>query len=416
MEEKRKIFLEDALEEQFSLKRLDQSLVVIPSKQWVFYLILLILMISFIAWSFLGSIPLTIVGQGLILDLDKLTTQIAEEEGIVQEIASTQGMPIKKGDLLVRLNNSLIFFELKFYKKVKDDIFKEYVSLLEQIEMERKNRHFYLENKLLAIKEAQENKKRVIAITEESLDIEKNLVNKNILTLPTLNKTQIELISAKNDLRNIQADYLNTEFELSKQYRQEEIWEKNRQLQEADLQLGLATTKFNLTRTYAKENGTLVGSFAYPGAMVTKGTPLITLQKEKLVTLFYAYFPLGQSKAIHKGMKARIALEKFVFKKYGYLIGTVKEVSLLPSTDSTILAKLFNPKLISLFEKEPVTQVIIELQSDPLTPTGLQWSSGIGPDSPITIGSLGSAYVIVDAIAPFYFLFPDWQLNVEEDR
>lgn len=373
-------------------------------------------MTGFVIWCFFGSIPLTIVSQGLILDLNKLTTEIAEEEGIVQEIVSTQGKPVKEGDLLVRLNNPLISFELEFYNAMKENILKEYTTLIEQVEIERKIRTIYLENKLFAINEAIENKKKVIAINEESLDIEKKLVEKSILTLPTLNKTQIEVIAAKNDLRSIQTDYLNTEFELSKKYRQEEIWAKNKQLQETDLQLGLATTKFNLTKIYAKEDGTVAGIFAYSGERVTKGTPLITLQKkgEQLVTLFYAYVPLGQSKAIRKGMQARIALEKFVFKKYGYLLGKVKEVYLLPSTDSTVLAKLFNPKLVSLFEKDPVTQIIIELQPDPTTPTGLQWSSGIGPNDPITIGSLGSAYIIVDAIAPIHFLFPDWHLNVEE--
>jgi HlyD family secretion protein len=417
MDEK-EIFRKEAIEEQFSFKRLDQTLVVIPMQRGYLYFALFLLLLLFAIWCVFGSIPVTVSGKGVVLDLDQLTTIMAQEEGVVEEMEKKTGDTVSQGSLLVSLYNPLIFYEYEFTLRRKEQESREYETLLSQVSMERSFRDRQLDQQLYTIELAKKSKQEEIAIWKSTLEAEQNLLDKNILTLPTVNNTRLALLKAESEFQAFRAEILKIKFEKSQIYRETEIWDKERLLKETELKLGLLQKRLDLAQVKAPKSGMVAAAFVYPGAQVKKGDPLITLQSEvaKIPLEFYAFIPATEAKGIQAGMEARIELEKFIFKKYGYIYGKVKEVSLLPATNATILAKLFNPKLVETFQENSVTQVRIALERDPETPTGLRWTSGQGPQEPISIGNLGSATIVVDSIAPIYFLLPNWGIHSGESR
>lgn len=416
VEERPDIFLKEAIDEQFSFKRLDQILVVIRRKDWIAYLAIALLLVLFLLWGFLGSIPVTAMGKGIVLDLNQMATILSQVDGVVEDVLVKQGDVVKEDQLLMVLHNPIVAFEHKFYQERSKTVQEEYNALVDQVKKERVSRESFLNEQASSTEAAKGNKVKEIEIIKKSLEAEEVLLQKNLLSLPTVNRTRLDLLAAETELENILAKIKETAFEQTKDYRQTEIWEKEALLNEVRRQFGVAEIQFRETMIFSQESGKIVNNFTYPGLAVDKGSPLLILQKSTDDTpprYFYSYIPSDIAKGIRPGMAARVELAKYLLKKYGYILGRVKEVSILPVADSDILAKLFNPNLVTSLKEASVGQVIIELEKAN-TPTGYRWSSGIGPKDPITIGNIGTVHVIVDRIAPIYFLIPSWVKN--EDR
>lgn len=409
--DQQEIFLKEALEEQFSFKRLDQILVVIRRKDWIIYLAISIIVALFLLWTFIGSIPITASGKGVILDINQIDTLISQTEGTVESIYVDQGDQVKPGQLLVGLHNPVATFEYEFYQKQFRTVKEEYDALVHQIKNERIFRNSFLKEQASSLLVAKENKTKEIEIIKTSLSAEESLLQKNLLSLPTVNQTRLNLLAASTELESFQSKIKEIRFEQAKDYRQTEIWDKEFHLNALQRELGISEIRFHETLVISNDSGHVVSNLAHQGLYVTKGTPLIIVQKSSDPVpprYFYAYVPSDIAKSIHPGMSARIELTKYLLKKYGYILGTVKEVSILPVTETHILAKLFNPNLVTSLKEASVGQVVVELDRDPNTPTGYHWSSGAGPKEPITIGNIGSVHVVVDRIAPIYFLIPTW--------
>lgn len=416
---KKEIFRKEAINEQFSSSRLNQILVVIRPLDWIIYTTLFVVLAAFFAWCFLGAIPVTVIGNGIILDPSQLTTVASKVDGIVEEIYTEQDAIVQPGQRLVKLSDPQLTYQYDFQKKLMEKQQKEYYTLVDQVEKEKQFRLEYLKGQLEAFEKAKEFKVQEIVILKSTLETEEALLAKNILTLPTVNSARLALLAAEADLGKIVSDLLNTKFEISKAFRQDEIWTKGKLVKDAELEYGLAKAKFDQTFVYADEAGQVVGTFVFPGMVVSRSAPLLTLQKlEKVVppSYFFAYVPVIDAKAVRPGMPARVELTKYVFKKFGYIIGKVKEVSPLPLSDAAILTKLFNQSLVETLKEKSVVQIIIELEKNPETPTGYQWTSGRGPEQPITTGNFGVAQIVVDTIAPIYFILPNWGVGDEGPR
>lgn len=197
------IFLQEALEEQFSFRRLDQALVVISRKDWIAYLVIFCLLILFFLWSFFGSIPVNISGKGIILDLNQIATVQSLREGLIADIHITEGDRVEAGQLLMELHNPLIEFEYEFYQMLLGIIQNEYDNLVTQIKKEKIFRSDFLDQQAISLQVANENKSKEIDILKETLAIEQGLLEKNILTFSTVNKTRLELLAAQTEFRNI---------------------------------------------------------------------------------------------------------------------------------------------------------------------------------------------------------------------
>ena len=85
----------EALEDFSSSELLDQQLVVVPGKGWILLVVIFCTLLLAIGWSVVGEIPITVKGQGVILDVQTpLVVQNPSAKGAVIEI------PVKVGDVV----------------------------------------------------------------------------------------------------------------------------------------------------------------------------------------------------------------------------------------------------------------------------------------------------------------------------
>jgi HlyD family secretion protein len=146
---------------------------------------------------------------------------------------------------------------------------------------------------------------------------------------------------------------------------------------------------------------------AWPGQVVGAGSPIASVDPEGKPLLAILFAPSATGKKIRAGMTVQILPEGYGTEEYGYLLGKVADVSVLPSTPSGMMSTLGNELLVQKFAADgaPI-RIEVALQPDAAAPGGYAWSASRGPETPITSGYPCSARIILDRRPALARLFP----------
>lgn len=158
-------------------------------------------------------------------------------------------------------------------------------------------------------------------------------------------------------------------------------------------------------------DGRVVEVRAVAGEHVTAGKPIAAIEKSgggtELEALFYFDSTVG--KGLRPGMTIEIVPSVVRKERYGVVLGRVRSVEQYPSTRAGMIGALRNEQLVDAFLAEaggaPIA-VRAELLKDPATPSGLRWSSGVGPDVTLTSGTRCTGAVITRTHRPIALVFP----------
>jgi HlyD family secretion protein len=111
--------------------------------------------------------------------------------------------------------------------------------------------------------------------------------------------------------------------------------------------------------------------------------------------------------------------------RHGYIAGEVLDVSDYVSGNSASI-HLGSQELAEQMSKQlgPMLEVLVKIELDESTPTGLRWTSGRGYDQPVTFPSLCGVKIIVSEDRPIDIVLPwlkdllglDPQVKVLKDR
>jgi hypothetical protein len=101
--EEKKIFREEALKKLYSAEDLEKALYVTKPINWLFLIIMFLLSVAVIIWSFLGSISTIVSCQGIYLDLSKFKVIVAPATGHVVSSSVLVGDNINEGDVIATI-------------------------------------------------------------------------------------------------------------------------------------------------------------------------------------------------------------------------------------------------------------------------------------------------------------------------
>ncbi len=107
-------------------------------------------------------------------------------------------------------------------------------------------------------------------------------------------------------------------------------------------------------------------------------------------------------------MTVKLALASADVKKYGYLLGTVKEVfPYLLSLEHGPLRMIPSNELQQYISQQKAFVIIrIEPLKDPSTISGYKWTTKNGPPFPLLEGTIADLEVIIEERRPISFLIP----------
>lgn len=162
--------------------------------------------------------------------------------------------------------------------------------------------------------------------------------------------------------------------------------------------------------------GTILEVFVRPGNYLGMGSPLMLLEPStegEMPYIVFAFIPVEDGKGIQVGMNVNVEVSTVKVSDYGVIEGKVIDVSPYAVSHEYIAKLLKNEGLVPYLTNglTTVTLLTIALQENPLAPSGYKWSSGLGPDIKLSLGTIVSIKGILAQVPPFYYYFPIWRLE-----
>ncbi len=406
------LFREKALEKAASPDRFDQPIQVIKPHNWLPLAALGSLVVAGVTWSIVGRIPITAIGQGVLVYPSAVSDFQASSSGQLLAINVKVGDTVKKGDVLATLDQSDLKKQLQQERaKLSDlqtqqkvaNLLQRQRSVIEQgvLEQQRLNLKQELQSTklmqpILKIRlEKRKSLKSEGAVPEDIVLEAEQAYQESVIKVLTL-KAQSEQIGAQLKSQ-IEQNYATSAS------RQNQIQDIKRAIIQLELQLEKQSQVISQYDGRVLELSATLGQSLTPGTRI--GTIAAQTSTSKLVGV--TFFPDSEGKKLQLGMKVEITPTTVKRERFGGIVGTVTDISAFPVTKEGVNRLVGNPELTqTLLAKGPQIQVFAALQPDLLTFSKHKWSSSKGPQLKVSAGTLTSVRVTVEERAPITFVLP----------
>ena len=404
------MFRKVALERLSSPEQLDQLLRVTTPKSWLALIALFGVLAVTVTWGFTGSIATKARGQGVIVRSGTMLNVVAVGGGIVTEVYVNPGDQVKPNQVVAKVSQPEILEKIRVAKEALGDAVRN-----RGVSSRLRGRGATLQVDAMARQKT--NLERQIkelgdeaAIVREQLAVDEQLLAKGLIIreqtlarqqrLVTLNG-QVEALRAQ--IKQVDSDIFNatTQPMQSDEQMKNTVAELQRNLVSLQGQLEMAA---NVTSPYG---GQVVELRTAPGALVSPGSPVLSIQPSETALEVIVYLPSDQAKAVSAGMDAELSPSIVKREEYGFMRATVTYVADFPATPAAMMRNFENQTLVqSLVGAGPVTELRLAIAPDSTTPSGFRWSSGRGPDLKLSSGTTCTALIVVRAQKPFSLIVP----------
>ncbi len=158
---------------------------------------------------------------------------------------------------------------------------------------------------------------------------------------------------------------------------------------------------------YSDQVGTVSSIVVSQDSSVTPGSEVIRVSpKVRDAQIIVCYVPLAQAKKLERGMEVKVSLDSLDSQSYGNMVARVINIDAY-ATSTTGMASVIgtgNYLENSLTNGAPVVAVACELAPGD-TLSGYYWSNAKGTNVPVTNGSLVTAKIVTEEVAPITKLF-----------
>ncbi|MBD2611623.1 NHLP bacteriocin system secretion protein [Nostoc punctiforme FACHB-252] len=467
--QKSNLFRKEALERASSPEELDRIMQVVSPKRWLPLIAVGSLVVTGLTWSFLGRIPITVTGTGIIVYPSTVTSFQSPIAGRLRTVNVRVGDFVNRGDVLATLDQSELTKQLQLVRYKLEQLQQEdreanllqrlrqnadrqalqqqRQSLQQNLQTVQKLTPILREKGLDSIQRDRANQiqslqslRELLPTFKQRLDNRQRLLQEGAISGDTVLQSQQDYLNAVRQINEAESqlkqldvkeadaqrqylENLNSIKDLETQLKQldskeatsaqqdlEAVTTRKKEIEEVrrditQLVLQLSTNSL-IKSTYS---GRVLEISATPGQVVLQGTPIgaIAAQKPSAKLETVAFFPVGDGKQIQPGMKLQITPTTVQRQRFGGIIGNVTNVSAFPVTKEAALSVVGNSEFVQdLMSQGPQILINAGLQLDPSTVSGYKWSSSQGPAMKVTSGTTTSVQVTVEERAPITFILP----------
>lgn len=174
-----------------------------------------------------------------------------------------------------------------------------------------------------------------------------------------------------------------------------------------DLGVAVQTRLNSAEAVRSTKSGDVVSLQAEVGDVVGVGTVLADIEPAGKPLLAAVYVAATDGKKIAADAPAQISPAEVSREEYGFVRGRVRSVSRFPATQGEMTELLSNDNLVQALSSGGAPyQVLVDLGTDPKTPSGLQWSSSRTPDIRISSGGVCVVDIVIREQRPIELVIP----------
>ncbi|MEQ8323099.1 MAG: NHLP bacteriocin system secretion protein [Vicingaceae bacterium] len=418
-----KVFRKEVLEKLQSPDRLNEMVQITSPRSWLALIGIAGILLSLIVWGFMGSIPESVNGRGILIQHGGVIEVASSGSGAVNQIIAREGDRVEAGDAVAYLFIPELELQISSTSKKLEDLNGYYNELTNFDQKDLAMRRELTRQKIQLQQQIIESNELLINFYDEKIAQEKILLDEKLITKETLMRTQDDFFkiqqqneALKRELQSIDLDMFETEQQRKAEEKniKLQIFEWERKLDELKAMLDLSGT------IKSPVSGRVIELLANTGNQITSGTVIMRVEQrskdEKLEAIVYVGGTEG--KRIEPGMKVKLAPSTVEVEEYGFIWGTVTYVSEYPSSYQGIVRVLGNEHLAQSFltTNSPPIAVRLSLDKDSSTFSGFKWTSGDGPPTKIRTGTICQTRIEVDESTPLELLFVKFNRLKSVDR
>ena len=413
-----KIARAEAVSQLSSTEQLDQRLVVVRGSAWIAVLVGVLLLTLAIAWGWFGRLPNVVTGQGVIAPAGTQPIDVSSPSasGGVVEVVVPVGQHLKAGDVILRLSNADLEEQLseatdrvEFLRKQDEQLTKAEDRVLDR-------RKASLDAQLAAATLTTAQTKQLADMVKAEIQDLEALVDQKLVPRAQLVSTRqsyftiLQEISQQDTLvaqANAEYDSLVTQTEQQRMTRAGALASARDDVQQ------LRTRFDSATVVRAPIDAVVLGHMVDLGSTVEVGTAVVDLRPASDAVgsepdlMATAYVPYATGRLITAGMEVQVSLPFAHPSRYGYILGTVERVSTYVSGNAAAV-HLGSPDLAREMSQQigPMLEVILKLEADESTATGLRWTSAGGFPKALEFPALCGVRVLVSQDRPIDLVLP----------
>jgi HlyD family secretion protein len=404
------IFRKVALERLSSPEQLDQLLHVTGPTSWVVLLAVFAVLLTTGVWGFTGSIPTKTGGHGVMVRTGSVLNAVSAGSGLVTAVYVNVGDHVTANQVVARVSEAAGMEQVRVAR----------AALVEAQQERQRNlrvRSQGAQLQVAAIARERSNVNREITnlqelakIAQEQIDVDAHLLAKGLITRQSQLSDQQKLVSTNGQIETLHARL--KQLDAQEYAARIEPVQSGQAMQEkiAALTRNLASLERELERTSTVQTpyaGEVIELKAVPGALVSAGAPILTIQPEEVALEVLLYLPSERVKAVRSGMEAQISPSIVKREEYGFMRGRVTYVGEFPASADALMRNFQNQVLVQAITSEgTVTEVRVALDRTAGTISGFGWSSSKGPPLTLTSGTLCTGLVVTREQTPVSLLLP----------
>jgi HlyD family secretion protein len=405
-----RLFRQVSLERLSSPEQLDQILQVTGPREWAALAAVFLMICTFVAWGYKGTIVTTASGQGVIIRSGGVINVVTRGGGLVLNLSVNVGDRVSANQVVATVAQPVLAEKIR---AMQQDI----ATAVRERERQRQLRLNSAKLQMEALQRQRANLELRITelgdqakVAAEQVLADEQLATKGLITRQQALASKQKLIALQDEVADLQAQVKQLDaqkFSIESQPQQEDAQMRDRI---SSLQRELAGAKKELTlaeNVVSGYDGQVLELKVYPGGMVNTGDPILSVQPEAQGLELLAYVPSSPAKQIERGMEAQVSPFTIKREEYGFMKGEVAYVSDYPATPAALMRNFENESLArALSSSGPVTEVRVTLRAAPSSPSGFQWSASKGPQVIISSGTICTVQIVTRRQRPVSLVFP----------
>jgi len=405
-----RIFRKVALDRLSSPEQLDQMLRVTSARWWIGMLALCAMFGGAIAWGYLGSVTTKATGQGVVIRSGGVQDVATLGAGQVMEIRAAMGEHIQAGTVIATVAQPAMADRIHAAEGQIRDLEAQRRQLATVRASSGQLQIAALDRQRATLEGDIKDLELQAKLLREQVPVDQELLAKGLITRQQTIATLQRLAGLETNIQERRAQI--TQIESARFRAQNEGVDQDLQLGNsiADYRRQLQALQRELeeqSNVRSPYSGQVVEVKVAPGALVQSGTPILSLQADDIRLQALLYIPADKAKQIRSGMAAEISPASIKREEFGFIRGKVSFVPDYPATDAALMRVFENSPLVrSLESAGPVTEVQVEMETDPATPSGFRWSSPRGAPVQLSGGTMIEGEVITEDRPPITLVIP----------
>lgn len=399
------------LEKLVSSETLDELMQVVGSKGWISIWCCFAIILIGIIWSFIGSIPIKVIGNGISMTASGPHIVVNKVEGTVIGMCVSSGEYVEKDDLLVRLENPTLALQIRQQEGTLANKQAQLQELTSRVDTEKRALRDTLLKEIESTLLAQKTTESEISFLEKDLASKERLEAKGIIPAPAVQEARAKLEQAHIDIETYKAKLSRLKADMERSYRVEEIQAKLDEVGAARSELERLRLESSYLDIRADRSGKVLEVIVSGGQLLMPGAEAVSIEipvSKGEYLHYYACFGAEYGDMLDVGLPVEIEVSGVDPKMYGFLLGKTRFVSPYPVTMEELKSDVRNTEIANYLKGgDPIVySAIIELTVDPRTKSGYAWSTKSGPPWRLSSGTVGTVKTIVERKPPIIYILP----------